>query len=108
MPCIIVKVVWTLIVPSASSERLSTRLMPGAVIVVTSTAPSHVLVRTFSTGPFGPSTVLLDGVPSSRYTVESELPATVMVTVILLPSTVIVHELKLPAAFHLPAKFGLS
>src|SRR5215204_226355 len=108
LPCIIVKVVWIFIVPSASIERLSTRAMPGAVIVVTSTAPSHVLVRTFSTGPFGPSMVFFDGVPSSRYTVDSELPATVMVTVILLPSTVIVHVLKLPPAFHVPAKFGLS
>lgn len=44
LPCIIVKTVWTLIVPSASIERLSVRLMPGAVIVVTSTSPSHVLV----------------------------------------------------------------
>src|SRR5688572_16763829 len=78
------------------------------LIVVTSTSPSHVLVETFSIGPFGPSTVVVDGVPSSRYTLESELPATVIVTVILLPSTVIVHELKLAAAFHLPAKFGLS
>lgn len=49
-----------------------------------------------------------EGVPSSMYTVESELPATVMVTIILLPSTVIVHELKLPDDFHVPAKFGLS
>ena len=34
--------------------------------------------------------MFFDGVPSSMYTVESELPATVIVTVILLPSTVIV------------------
>jgi len=31
-----------------------------------------------------------------------------MVTVILLPSTVIVHELKLPEAFQVPAKFRVS
>ena len=65
LPCIIVKMVWTFIVPSASIERLSTRLTPGAVIVVTSTLPSQVLVKMFSTGPFGPSIVLIDGVPSS-------------------------------------------
>jgi hypothetical protein len=44
LPFIIVMVFWTFIVPSGSIERLSTRVMKGAVIVVTSTSPSHVLV----------------------------------------------------------------
>src|SRR5688572_11238092 len=102
-------VFWILIVPSGWIQRFSVMVAPNAVlVVVTSTSPSHVLVETFSIGPFGPSNVFFDGVPSSRYTVDSELPAIVMVTVILLSSTVIAHELKLLSAFHVPAKFGLS
>ena len=96
-------------VPSGSSHRLSTWALPLLILVsVTRTPSSQVLVRTVSIGPAGPSTVFVDGVPSSKYTVDSVLPATIMVTVILLPSAVIVHVLKLPAAFHVPVKSGLA
>src|SRR5687768_994948 len=102
-------VVVDFIVPSGSSQRLSTiGFGPAVVIVVTSTLPSHVLVKTRSIHPFGPSIGFFDGVPSSMYTVDSEFPAIVRVTVILLPSTVITHCVKLSGDFHLPAKSALS
>ena len=59
--------------------------------------------------------MFFDGVPSSRYTVEDELPATVRMIVILLPSTAIVCAGPRPpivfdlagSGFHVPTKSGL-
>src|SRR3982751_1113432 len=101
-------VVWPFIVPSASNHRLSVRLEFPVTIVVTSTLPSHLLVKVCSISTPPLPNVFFDGVPSSMYTIDSELPATVRVIVILLPSTAMFHRSKLSAAFHVPAKLGVS